>query len=120
MAHSLGILAAMENPSNSFFWMTQWVIDLKTKIQTYAADFQVCMFGGGRDKWTKILATFSAIQAMNVRCDNSHTHAPWGFAYDEEGRQVWATSLESRYPTKMCVVLASIVLKVAADNGPST
>lgn len=117
MAHSLGILATMENPSNSFFWMTQWVIDLKTKIQTYAADFQVCMFGGGRDKWTKILATFSAIQAMNVRCDNSHTHAPWGFAYDEEGRQVWATSLESRYPTKMCVVLASIVLKVAADNG---
>ena len=117
LAHSLGILATMENPSNSFFWMTQWVLDLTNKIQTYIADFQVCTFGGGRDKWTKILGNFPAIQSMSVRCDNNHTHAPWGFAYDEEGRQVWATSLESRYPTKMCVVLASIVLKVAADNG---
>ena len=117
LAHSLGVLVTMENPSNSFFWMTQWVLDLENKIQTYKADFQVCMFGGGRDKWTKMLGNFSAIQSMSVRCDNSHTHAPWGFAYDEEGRQVWATSLESRYPTKMCVVLASIVLKVAEDNG---
>ncbi len=31
--------------------------------------------------------------------------------------QVWATSLESQYPKKMCVVLASIVLQVAEDRG---
>ena len=30
-----------------------------------------------------------------------------GFARDEGGRQVWAAALESRYPRKMCVALAS-------------
>ena len=47
----------------------------------------------------------------------THSHAPWGFATDSEGRRVRATSLESQYPKKMCVVLSSIVLQVAADRG---
>ena len=54
---------------------------------------------------------------MNICCDRSHPHAGWGFATDSEGRRVWATSLESQYPKKMCVVLSSIVLQVAADRG---
>ena len=54
---------------------------------------------------------------MNVACDKSHTHAPWGFAIDESGRHVWATSLESQYPKKMCVILTSIVLQIAERRG---
>ena len=74
------------------------------------------MYGGSRDKWTKILANFQEIEAMDVQCNRQHEHAPWGFAFNEEGKQVWATSLESRYTRKMCVVLSSLMLQVASKH----
>ena len=116
MAASLGVLATMENPSNSYFWLTCWVKSLQQQATTYQTDFQVCMYGGSRDKWTKILANFKTIEAMDVRCNRAHQHAPWGFAINEEGQQVWATSLESRYPRKLCVVLTQLVLQVAENH----
>ena len=114
LATSKGVLTTMENPSNSYFWLTRWVKELMSQIHTYQTNFQVCMYGGSRDKWTKILANFQEIEAMDVKCDRQHKHAPWGFAFNEEGKQVWATSLESRYTRKMCVVLTSLVLQVAS------
>ena len=113
LAASRGILTTMENPSNSYFWLTCWVKELLLKVTTFETNFQVCMFGGSRDKWTKTLATFKEIETMNVRCNRQHTHAAWGFAFNDEGQQVWATSLESRYPRKMCVVLTQLVLQIA-------
>ena len=107
----------MENPKNSYFWWTKWVKHLLQSASTFCADFQVCMMGGSRDKWTRVLANFQEIAAMSVSCDQSHCHAPWGFAKDETGRQVWATSLESQYPKKMCVVLTFIILQVAEHRG---
>ena len=83
LAASRGVLTTMENPSN-------------------ASNIQVCMFGGSRDKWTKILASFKTIETLDARCNRQHKHAPWGFAFNDEGHQVWATSLESRFPCKMC------------------
>ena len=77
------------------------------------------MFGGSRDKWTKVLASFKSIETMDARCNRQHQHAPWGFAFNDEGHQVWATSLESRYPRKMCVVLTQLVLPVAEKPGAS-
>ena len=88
-----------------------------SEVPTFTGDFQVCMMGGSRDKWTRILANFKEVCAMNIACDKSHTHAPWGFAKDESGRQVWVTSSESQYPKKMCVVLTSVVLQVAESRG---
>ena len=117
LACSRGVLVTMENPKNSYFWWTKWVQRLLSSVQTFTADFQVCMMGGDRDKWTRLLANVEEISAMNIACDKSHQHAPWGFAFDSEGRQVWATALESQYPKKMCVVLTSIVLEVAASRG---
>ena len=117
LACSRGVLVTMENPKNSYFWWTKWVQRLISSVRTFTADFQVCMMGGDRDKWTRLLANFGEISAMNIACDKSHQHAPWGFAFDSEGRQVWATALESQYPKKMCVVLTSIVLEVAASRG---
>ena len=116
LAASLGVMVTMENPSNSYFWLTKWVKDLQQQIVTFETDFQVCMYGGSRDKWTKILANFGTIKSMDIKCNRQHEHAAWGFAFDEEGKQVWATSLESRYPRKLCVVLTSLVLQVAASK----
>lgn len=86
-----GVCATMENPRGSLFWMTVWVLRLLCAWQIYCGDFQACMMGSGRNKWTRIVANCEAIEAMNIACDNSHQHLPWGFAYDDENRQVWAT-----------------------------
>ena len=55
--------------------------------------------------------------SLNIECDRSHSHEPWGFSRDAEGKQVWATSLESKYPRKMCVALVNLVLDFLATNG---
>eukprot|EP00435_Cladocopium_sp_Y103_P041156 s1982_g11.t1 len=117
LAANLGVLATLENPRNSYFWMTCWLLAVMRKIPVYFADFQVCMLGGNRDKWTRIMASFPAIQALNIRCDHSHAHAPWGFARNSEGQRVWATSLESEYPKKMCVAMVTVVLQFAEIQG---
>ena len=79
LACSTGLLVTMENPKNSFFWWTKWVKRLISTVQTFTGDFQVCMMGGDRDKWTRILANFEEISAMNVACDKSHQHGPKSF-----------------------------------------
>lgn len=117
LACTLGIVVTMENPLNSYFWRTVWVLNLFAKWPTYFGDFQVCMMGGSRDKWTRIAANIQDIEAMCVSCDRSHEHEAWGFASDADGRRVWATSLESQYPKHMCNVLVSIVLQFASSNG---
>ena len=87
MACSLGVLlVTMENLKNSNFWWMKWVVELMQAVPTYSANFQVCMMGVSRDKWTSFLAHFQEITAMSVSCDKSHSHAPWGFARDETGR----------------------------------
>ena len=115
LATSKGVLTTMENPSNSYFWLTCWVKVLQSQIETFQTDFQVCMYGGSRDKWTKILSNFQLIQGMDIKRNRQHEHAAWGVAFDEEGKQVRATSLESALLSmrKMCVVLTSLSLQAA-------
>ena len=87
------------------------------KTDVYVADFQVCMLSGDRDKWTRIVANFFGITVLNIKCDRSHTHLPWGFAKVHMGQQVWATSLKSQYLRKMCIALVNIVLHFASQRG---
>eukprot|EP00435_Cladocopium_sp_Y103_P038332 s3870_g10.t1 len=117
LAASLGVLVTLENPRNSYFWLACWLLAVMRKIPVFFGDFQVCMLGGNRDKWTRIMASFPAIESLNIRCDHSHTHQPWGFAKDPEGKRVWATSLESEYPKKMCVAMVNVVLQFAEAHG---
>ena len=66
------------------------------------------------------MGNFPGILSLNIPCDRKHTQEPWGFARDADGKQVWATSLESRYPRKMCVALVTLVLEVAKSTRPAT
>eukprot|EP00435_Cladocopium_sp_Y103_P074791 s4_g51.t1 len=63
------------------------------------------------------MASFPAIESLNIRCDLAHAHQPWGLAKDPEGKRVWATSLESEYPKKMCVAMVNVVLQFAEAHG---
>ena len=44
--------------------------------------------GGPRPKWIKLAANFEAISEMDIACDSSHSHLPWGKTVDNEGRSL--------------------------------
>lgn len=67
MACSRGIWATMEDPRNSYFWLTKWVLALMVARDLFCGDFQVCMLGGTRDKWTRIVGFFPGILALNIK-----------------------------------------------------
>ena len=114
---SRGVLATMENPRGSYLWIIPYFLQLQRNYPLFATDFQACMYGSMRDKWTRIIASFAEITQMDATCDRSHKHLGWGFTTDAQGRKVWATSEESQYPRKLCIALVQIILQVAASKG---
>lgn len=113
-----GILVTMENPRNFHFWATSFFLKQHWKqVHPFCTDFHACMFGGHRAKQTRIVTNFPQIQQMSIECDGAHSHAPWTFALNREGQRVWATSLESQYPRKLCIALTHIVLQLGQSNG---
>ena len=111
------LLATMENPRGSYFWLTDYVLELMRNHPLFSTDSQACMYGLMRDKWTRIVASFKGIAQMDAVCDRSHKHLGWGFTTNSEGQRVWATSVESQYPRKLCIALVQIVLQVASGHG---
>ena len=112
-----GKLATIESPRGSFFWFLPCVLQIMRDLEVYATDFQACMYGSARDKWMRILASFSEITAMDVKCDRTHVHHGWNCTTDDNGKKVWATSQESQYPQKLCVALIQLVLQAASAFG---
>ena len=112
-----GILVTMENPKNSYFWSTNFFVHLQASFEMHTADFQVCMYGGTRDKWTRFVANFPEVGQLSIVCDKTHSHAPWRFAQDAQGKRVWATSLESEYTRQLCIATVQVVLHKAQSLG---
>ena len=112
-----GVLATMENPRGSYLWMIPFLVELQRIYPLFATDFQACMYGSERDKWTRIVASFPEITQMDVTCDRKHKHLGWGFTTNAQGQKVWATSEESQYPRKLCIALVQVVLHVASAKG---
>ena len=107
-----GIICTLENPRGSLLWCTKWWLEVQRAIQLYAGDFQACMLGSSRPKWTRIVANTHHIERLNLECSGDHEHAPWGKTFDPDtGKLVWATSLEASYPRPMCVALVQCVLE---------
>lgn len=117
LASERGIVVTVENPSNSYYWLTKWVRDLMLTWAIFFADFQACMLGSSRNKWTKLVSNIPQIEKMRIACDGSHTHAPWGFTFDDAGKQVWATTTESQYPRKFCITLVQVVTEFLVEQG---
>ena len=112
-----GLLVTLENPRSSFFWVTDYFLRLLKEFPLYFTNFQVRMLGGSRDKWSRIVANFAEIEQMDIECDKSHPHAPWGFAFDDSGKTVSAVSLEAQYPRKLCVALVQTALQCLHRQG---
>ena len=113
-----GILATLENPNSSLFWLTSFYKQLLEEFTPFSGIFQACMYGSSRPKWTRIIGSFREIQTLSIACDNSHPHAAWGKTFHPDtGLEVWATSLEARYPQKLCVAIVHVVLQVLYSQG---
>ena len=78
-----GASISIENPSGSYFWM---IIDIFIQQHPWLqaiwstlvfTEFQACMYGGERDKWTKLLSSKGLYDDINKTCDGSHTHKSW-------------------------------------------
>ena len=117
MCLNRGVLATMENPRGSYLWVIPFVLELMRAYSLFATDFQACMYGSMRDKWTRVIASFPEISQMDATCDRRHKHAGWGFTTNSQGQKVWATAEESQYPRKLCIALTQIVLRVAESHG---
>ena len=72
IAYSRGILATMENPRTSYFWLMLWVLQLMLAWDLFCGDFQECMAGGTRDKWTRIAGNFPGVLSLNIRRNRQH------------------------------------------------
>ena len=117
VCHHRGILVTMENPSSSIFWLTTPFLRLLKEVELSYTNFQMCVLGGSRPKWTQLAANFGGISELDQKCDNSHKHLPWGKVLDDNGRLIFATSEEAQYPRKMCVALVECILRQLQRQG---
>ena len=116
-AAARNILVTMENPSNSYFWLTDGFTRLRQSVALTITDFQACMYGGKRPKWSRLVGNFDELSQINARCDNLHQHDPWRFAKADDGSHVWATSLESKYPKQLRIAIVQCILQALHRQG---
>ena len=75
--NALGILWCIENPNRSLFWATTPIAQL-LQCPHLCTRFHHCMFGSQRRKHTLLCHSIPCVQALQVLCDDSHDHLPWG------------------------------------------
>ena len=120
----LGISFSIENPKNSLFWKCSWVKRfLATLTKYHICEFQHCMHGGKRNKFTHWLSfnprnlETDMFQALHLLCDGSHEHASWKPYRNEFGQTVFPTASEAAYPTLLCDRVAYILKAEAMAAG---
>ena len=90
---------AVENPSNSLMWLVPSMAKLVAMQGVGRVDFQACMWGSGRDKWTAMHFSPATLFADMARaCDGNHRHESWSRLPDG----TFATSLETVYAQPLC------------------
>ena len=76
--HKHGVPYTIENPRSSYFWGYPAIREVMEEFTTFEVDFQACMFGSRRDKWTRLVTNREEFLELSVPCDGSHEHDPWG------------------------------------------
>jgi hypothetical protein len=107
LAKEKGILISCENPSRSYLWSIPPWSQLTSDPHFEPVDFQNCMFGGSRDKWSRWLCTRGHFSHLALECDRNHTHLPWGF--NPGGSWSFATADEAEYQLQLCEAVADVV-----------
>ena len=111
---SLGILCCIENPARSLFWLCTSMA-ARMRLPMLSTSLHHCMVGSQRRKATRLLHSIPQMQALQLTCDNKHTHEPWGKMSDGS----WATKAECAYPRPMCNLMATAVVEQLLILGAS-
>ena len=99
-----GVLFSIENPAQSFMWLTTAMKSFLEEFQLHHTFLHHCMYGSSRRKHTKLVHNIDALSGIGVLCDDSHDHEPWGVT-----SQGWATAEETAYPWPLCRRMATLV-----------
>ena len=77
----LGVAVTVENPLNSLFWLTSFMLKLFDKYLGYFTVLQHCMHGGTRDKKSKFWSynprklDANILESLGIMCVGQHQHA---------------------------------------------
>ena len=106
-----------ENPRSSYLWQYLGYPKLLADPRVQQSEFQNCMHGGSRDKWSKWAGTLPNLSSLDAKCDGKHGHLAWGMTKDPTGKTVFATSQEAAYPRVLCQTVAKLVAQAAEARG---
>ena len=57
-------LISIENPRHSYMWDTIWLKQLISDAKLFPVDYQQCMQGGDKDKWTRFFCNHAAFSVL--------------------------------------------------------
>ena len=120
----LGVAVTVENPLNSLFWVTSFMLKLFDKYPGHFTVLQHCMHGGTRDKKSKFWSynprkpDTNILESLGILCDGQHQHDSWKPRW-VNGKLFFPTAEEAAYPTILCQRFASICLDEAKCRGLS-
>ena len=115
---SFGIAVSVENPLNSLFWMTSFMVRLFDRYPGHFTILQHCMHGGTRDKKSKFWShnprkpEENFLASLGLLCDQSHQHESWKPRW-VDGKLFFPTAAEAAYPYVLCQRMASLCLDEA-------
>ena len=120
-----GIAVSVENPLNSLFWMTSFMVRLFNRYPGHFTILQHCMHGGTRDKKSKFWShnprkpDENFLASLGLLCDQSHQHESWKPRWTD-GKLFFPTVAEAAYPHVLCQRMASLCLDEAKARGVSS
>ena len=98
-AAACNIFVTMENPSNSYFWLTDWFTRLRQSVALTITDFQACMYGGKRPNGRDLLGTLTnslrSTPGVTIRINMILGDLPKLMTAPVFGQQVWSQSIQN-------------------------
>ena len=112
LCEDLGIPWVIENPANSYMWLTT---PLRGLPSFPSVCFHNCMYGGSRPKLTKLMHHGLNLSSLHLVCDDSHQHLPWK-VQGPNGPE-FRTALERAYPVNLCKAIVQLTLHQCLAQG---
>ena len=98
----LGIAVSVENPLNSLYWLTSFMVKLFERLPGHFAALQHCMRGGSRELKSKFWSYnprqphVNFIASLGLMRNQSHLHESWKPRW-VEGKLFFPTTAEATY-----------------------
>ena len=111
-----GIFTGIENPANSHYWETTPMQNIIQEFGAKFVTFHNCSHGGSRDKLTSIWVNDNWLDALEARCDNTHSHKSWKVTVNKHAIH-FPTSEEAAYPFVLCERIVECVRQKVTQMG---